>query len=226
MWCIPPDEDAAFVAQMEPVLQVYAQPYDPRKPVVCMDEQPKQLIRETREPITTAHGERRIDHEYMREGVCHVWMFNEPLAPGNGWRDVRVSDRRTAIDWAQQVKALVDDPRYAGADRITLVCDQLNTHVLGSLYKAFAAAEALRIANRIALIHTPKHGSWLNIAECELSVLTRQCLGDRLADIRAIRRRVGPWAHPRNARQIGVDWQFTADDARVKLKRLYPKVVE
>jgi hypothetical protein len=223
MWCIPPDQDAAFVARMEQVLQVYGRPYDPRKPVVCMDEQPKQLIRETREPITTAHGERRIDHEYIREGVCDVWMFTEPLG---GWRDVRVTPRRTAIDWAQQVRALVDDPRYAEADRVTLVCDQLNTHVLGSLYKAFPADEALRIANRIELIHTPKHGSWLNIAECELSVLTRQCLGDRLAEIAQIRRRVGPWSHQRNARQIGVDWQFTTDQARNKLKRLYPKVVE
>lgn len=221
MWCIPPDQDAAFVACMEQVLQVYARPYDPCCPVVCMDEQPKQLIRERREPITTSRGEQHTDHEYIREGVCCVWMFVDPLG---GWRDVRVSDRRTAVDWAHQVKALVDDPRYAEAKRITLVCDQLNTHGLGSLYKAFAADEALRIANRIELVHTPKHGSWLNIAECELSVLTRQCLARRLAKTSTIKREAEAWSADRNANQTGVDWQFSTDNARTKLKRLYPKV--
>ena len=176
------------VAQMEQVLQVYARPYDPPsggRPVVCMDEQPGQLIRETREPVTASDGTRHLDHEYAREGVCHAWMFAEPLG---GWRDVRVSERRTAVDWARQVRALVDDPRYDEAERITLVCDQLNTHTLGSLYKAFVADEALRIANRIELIHTPKHGSWLNIAKCELSVLTRQCLDRRIAEMPVIDR--------------------------------------
>ena len=221
MWCIPPDQDAAFVACMEQVLQVYARPYDPCRPVICMDEQPKQLIRESREPITASDGSRHVDHVYVREGVCHLWMFNEPLG---GWRDVRVSDRRAAVDWAQQVTALVDDPRYAGADRITLVCDQLNTHSLGSLYRAFGPQEALRIANRIELVHTPKHGSWLNIAECELSVLTRQCLGKRLADTLIIEREAAAWAADRNANQTGISWQFTAHNARTKLKRLYPKV--
>jgi len=223
MWCIPPDQDAAFVAQMELVLQVYARPYDPLHPVVCMDEQPKQLIRETREPITTAHGEQRIDHEYIREGVCCVWMFTEPLG---GWRDVRVTQRRTAVDWARQVKALVDDPRYAEADRITLVCDNLNTHKLASLYKAFAPNEALRIANKIELVHTPRHGSWLNMAECELSVLTRQCLAGRMHEQLAMAREAQVWSDTRNTAQTGVDWQFTTDQARVKLKRLYPKIVE
>lgn len=223
MWCIPPQQDAAFVAQMEQVLQVYARPYDPKRPVVCMDEQPKQLIRETRMPITTAHGEQRIDHEYLREGVCDVWMFAEPLG---GWRDVRVSARRTAIDWAHQIKALVDDARYAEATMITLVCDQLNTHQLASLYKAFAPNEALRIANRIELVHTPKHGSWLNIAECELSVLSRQCLNERIGQMARIADRANAWAIDRNHRQTGVDWQFTTDDARIKLKSLYPKIVE
>jgi hypothetical protein len=223
MWCIPSQQDAAFVASMEQVLQVYARPHDPKRPVVCMDEQPKQLIREAREPITTSTGERRIDHEYLREGVCHVWMFTDPLG---GWRDVRVSDRRTAIDWAQQVKVLVDDPRCADTQRITLVCDNLNTHKLASLYLAFDPEEALRIANRIELIHTPKHGSWLNIAECELSVLTRQCLRHRLSDKQTIADECYAWANGRNRRQTGVDWQFTTDNARVKLKRLYPKIVE
>lgn len=208
---------------MEQVLQVYARPYDARYPVVCMDEQPKQLIRETRKPMTTSKGQQYIDHEYIRQGVCDVWMFTEPLG---GWRDVRVTPRRTVIDWALQVRALVDDLRYVQTDRITLICDQLNTHVLGSLYKAFPAVEALRIANRIELIHTPKHGSWLNIAECELSVMTRQCLSDRLAEMSQIQQRVVAWSHQRNTNQVGVDWQFTADDARLKLKRLYPKVME
>lgn len=223
MWCIPPEQDAAFVAQMEQVLQVYARPSDPRRPVVCMDEQPKQLIRQRHAPITTSNGQRRIDHEYIREGVCHVWMFAEPLGR---WRDVRVSDRRTAVDWARQVKALVDDPRYADAERITLVSDNLNTHRLASLYEAFAPAEALRIANRLELVHTPKHGSWLNVAECELSVLSRQCLSRRISDIPTIHRHARAWSADRNARQTGVDWQFTTDHARNKLKRLYPQIVE
>ena len=223
MWCIAPDEDAAFVAQMEQVLQVYSRPYDPRRPVVCMDEQPKQLTRESRPPITTADGDRRVDHEYIREGVCDVWMFVEPLG---GWRDVRVTDRRTAVDWAQQVKVLVDDPRYADAEKITLVCDNLNTHRPASLYQAFAPAEALRLANRIELVHTPKHGSWLNIAECESSVLTRQCLGRRLPDRPSIAAESHAWTTARDADQTGVDWQFTTADARTKLKRLYTKIVE
>lgn len=223
MWCIPPEQDAAFVAQMEQVLQVYCRAYDPKYPVVCMDEQPKQLIRELRDPITTSKGEQHLDHEYIREGVCHMWMFVEPLG---GWRDVRVTDRRTAVDWAHQVQSLVDDERYADAARITLVCDNLNTHKLGSLYHAFEPVEALRIANKIELIHTPKHGSWLNIAECELSVLGRQCLGGRMAQTQTIREQTGPWSSKRNANQIGVDWQFTTADARIKLKRLYPKIVE
>jgi hypothetical protein len=223
MWCIPPDQDAAFVAQMEQVLQVYERPYDPQQPVVCMDEQPKQLTREAQRPITTSAGEQHLDYQYIREGVCELWMFTEPLG---GWRDVRVTDRRTRIDWAQQIKALVDDPRYAEAERITLVCDNLNTHKLASLYEAFEPSEALRIANRIELIHTPKHGSWLNIAECELSVLSRQCLGRRIADVATIRRQVQPWSAQRNTAQTGVDWQFTTANARTKLKRLYPKVVE
>jgi hypothetical protein len=208
---------------MEQVLQVYARPYDPMRPVVCMDEQPRQLIREMRQPLTTSNGEQRIDHEYTREGVCHVWMFVEPLG---GWRDVRVSPRRTTIDWAQQVKALVDDPRYTHVDRITLVCDNLNTHKLASLYEAFVPPEASRIANKLELIHTPKHGSWLNIAECELSVLSRQSLDRRIAETSRIEHEARTWSATRNAIQIGVDWQLTTDNARIKLKRLYPKIVE
>jgi hypothetical protein len=224
MWCIPPGQDAAFVCDMERVLDVYRRPYDPRRPVVCMDEQPRQLIRETRQPQGVRPGlARRVDYEYVREGVCTVWMFAEPLG---GWRDVRVSPRKTAADWATQVKQLVDDPRYAGAERVTLVCDNLNTHAAASFYRAFAPAEAHRLASRVELVHTPKHGSWLNVAEIELSVLTRQCLSRRIPDRDEVASEAAAWAAARNARQTGVDWHFTTDDARAKLKRLYPKVID
>ena len=187
-----------------------------------MDEQPKQLISELSRPIPVAPGQpARVDYEYVREGVCTMWMFVEPLA---GWRSVRVSSTKTAMDWAHQVQALVDDPRYAKAERITLVCDNLNTHVLASLYQAFPPAQALRIARKLELVHTPKHGSWLNIAESELSVLTRQCLAGRIGTQQAAAREVHAWNEDRNTRQIGVDWQFTTADARIKLKYLYPKI--
>ena len=221
-WCIPPKDDAAFVADMEKVLDVYERPHDPKRPVVCMDEQPKQLIEQSRPPLATRPGSvDKEDHEYVRHGVCNVWMFNEPLG---GWRDVRVTDRKTAVDWAHQVKLLVDHRRYRNAHRITLVCDQLKTHAIASLYKAFEPAEAHRIASKIELVHTPKHGSWLNTSECELSVLTRQCLGRRIATTEGVRSEAEAWARRRNRLQIGVNWQFTTVDARVKLKSLYPKL--
>jgi DDE superfamily endonuclease len=222
MWCIPPEQDAAFVCNLEQVLEVYKRPYDPLRPVVCMDEQPKQLISEVSKPVPGAPGQpARIDYEYVREGVCTVWMFVEPLG---GWRTVPVTQTKTAVDWAQQVKRLVDHPRYAAAERITLVCDNLNTHKLASLYQAFEPDEALRIATKLELIHTPKHGSWLNVAESELSVLTRQCLDRRIAEIGIVTDEAGTWAADRSERQIGVDWQFTTADARTKLKHLYPKI--
>jgi hypothetical protein len=221
-WCIPPAEDAAFVADMERVLDVYQRPHDPRHPVVCMDEQPKQLIEEARVPLPTRPGQpARQDHEYVRHGCCCVWMFNEPLG---GWRDVRVSERKTAVDWARQVRDLVDSPRFAQAEQITLVCDQLNTHELASLYKAFEPNEAHRLARKIQLVHTPKHGSWLNTSECELSVLTRQSLSGRLATIDRVHSEAQAWAKHRNQQQTGVDWHFTTADARIKLKSLYPKI--
>ena len=223
MWCIPPEQDAAFVAQMEQVLEVYRRPYDAAHPVVCMDEQPKQLISETRASVPVGPGRpARIDYEYTREGVCNAWMFVEPLG---GWRSVRITARKTAIAWAEQVRELVDDPRYATAEKITLVCDNLNTHTVASLYEAFPATEALRVARRLEIIHTPKHGSWLNIAESELSVLTRQCLGCHLASQDLVVSEARHWTEERNALQVGVDWQFTTEDARVKLKHLYPKIV-
>lgn len=224
MWCIPPQQDAAFVSQMEQVLEVYQQPYDPRYPLVNMDEQHKQLIEEVETPWPATPGcPARLDYEYVRRGACVIWMFVEPLA---GWRDVSVTETRTAVDWAHRVQRLVDQPRYAAAQRIRLVCDNLNTHTLASLYQAFPAEEALRIARRIEIIHTPKHGSWLNIAESELSVLTRQCLNRRLPEQSLVAEQAQHWTQQRNAAQIGVDWQFRTPDARLKLKRLYPKIKE
>jgi hypothetical protein len=209
---------------MEQVLEVYQRPPAPKFPVVCMDEQPKQLIAQTRSPIPLVPGRvAREDFEYVREGVAVVWMFVEPLG---GWRDVPVTSTKTAVDWAEQVKRLVDHPRYAEAERITLVCDNLNTHGLASLYKAFEPVEALRIARKLELVYTPKHGSWLNVAESELSVLTRQCLDRRIAELSEVQAEAAAWAARRNQKQIGVDWQFTTANARIKLKRLYPKITE
>jgi hypothetical protein len=224
MWCIPPKQDAAFVCQMEQVLEVYKRPYDPKQPVVCMDEQPKQLIAETRLPVAVAPGQpARVDYEYAREGVCVVWMFVEALA---GWRDVAVTATKTAVDWAHRVQALVNAPRYAAAERITLVCDNLNTHTLAALYQAFGPAEALRLANKLELVHTPKHGSWLNVAESELSVLTRQSLDRRIVSQDEVAAEASAWKERRNAKQIGVEWHFATEDARIQLKHLYPKVKE
>lgn len=222
MWCIPPEQDGAFAARMELVLDVYSRPYEARFPVVCMDEQPFQLLSETRLPLPMSLGRKRvIDYEYTREGTCCVWMLVEPLGC---WRDVCVTSQRKAVDWAERIRALVDAPRYAEAERITLVCDNLNTHDFGSLYTAFDAAEAKRIMDRLELVFTPKHGSWLNIAESELSVLTRQSLDDRLASETAVAERSAHWTRQRNEKQIGVDWHFTTDDARIKLKSVYPKI--
>ncbi len=221
-WCIPPEHNASFVAQMEQVLDVYVRAYDPVHPVVCMDEQPKQLLSEVRTPLGCATKQpRRVDHEYERHGTCCVWMFVEPLG---GWRDVRASPRRTSVDWASQVRTLVDHPRYAQAERITLVCDNLNTHKLASLYEAFEPAEAFRVLRRLEIVHTPVHGSWLNIAEIELSALTRQCLDRRIDTIEEIVRETSAWSKDRNETQVGVNWQFKTDDARIKLKHIYPEI--
>jgi hypothetical protein len=224
MWCIPPQQDAAFVCQMEQVLEVYKRPYDAKRPVVCMDEQPKQLIAETRRPVPVVPGQpAHVDFEYVRQGVCVVWMFVEALA---GWRDVAVTATKTAVDWAQGVRALVDQPRYAEAERITLVCDNLNTHTLAALYQAFGPAEALRLAQKLELVHTPKHGSWLNVAESELSALTRQSLGRRIDTQARVAAEGLAWKDRRNEKQIGVEWHFTTEDARIKLEHLYPKIKE
>lgn len=221
MWCIPPQQDASFVCQMEQVLDVYKRPYDAQFPVVGMDEQHKQLIAESRAPEKMApRRPQKIDSEYVREGSCVVWMFFEPLG---GWRDVRVTATRTTLDWAHQMRALVDAPRFSAAQRITVVCDNLNTHALSSLYQAFPAPEASRIVKKLELVYTPKHGSWLNIAESELSVLTRQCLSRRIAAEPEVRREAVQWMADRNCMASKANWQFTTDKARVKLKHLYPK---
>jgi hypothetical protein len=206
---------------MEDVLDVYERPYDPKHPVVNMDEQPVQLVKEIRTPLEGEPGRpRRYDHEYERAGTACVFLVTEALA---GWRQVSVRAQRTAVDWAQEVAALLEG-RYAQAEKVILICDQLNTHTIASLYKAFPPEKARRLARRLEIHYTPKHGSWLNIAECELSVLTRQCLRTRTASVAALVRKVTPWASDRNTRQRGVHWQFRTKDARIKLKRLYPEV--
>ena len=208
---------------MEAVPLVYAAACDPRFPVVCMDEQPKRLIGETRKPYVDSSGRKLVDHGYVRHGTCCVWMLTEPLG---GWRDVRVSRRRTRVDWAQQVRALVDDPRSAEAERVTLVLDNLNTHSIASPQAAFKPAEATRVASRLRLVFTPARGSWLNIAGCGLGVLTRQCLSRRPDTLGEIQREAEAWRTARDATQTGVGWQYGVADARVRLERLYPKIEE
>lgn len=218
---IPPEQDAEFVANMEDVLEVYKRPYDASRPVVCMDEQPTQLIKETREKILAAPGRvEREDYVYERNGVAVNFMFTEPLG---GWRKVNVRERKTAVDWAQEIKELLDQD-YPQAEKVVLVCDNLNTHKMASFYETFEPQEARRLINRLELHYTPKHGSWLDIAEIELSVFTKQCLDRRIPDAATLRKEAKAWYCSRNAGQKSVDWQFTTDKARTKLKRLYPKI--
>lgn len=221
MWCIPPDADGEFVAAMEDVLEVYHRPKDPKRPVVCMDETSKQLIGEIRSPLSMQPGlPMRYDCEYVRNGTANLFMAFEPLG---GWRHVEVTDHRRRRDWAWFIKELVDG-RYNQAEKIVLVMDQLNTHSIASLYEAFEPAEARRITEKLEIHYTPKHGSWLNMAEIELSVLSRQCLQDRMEDKATLKHETASWQARRNRQHRGVDWQFTTADARVKLKRLYPSV--
>ena len=204
---------------MEDVLEVYTRPYDPRFPQVCLDETHTQLLGEVREPLPCTPGIAvRADPEYVRGGVANLFLVCEPL---RGWRHVTVTERRTGVDWAHCVKALVD-VHYPDAEKIVLVMDQLNTHTPASLYEAFPPAEAKRIADRLEIHPTPKHGSWLNMAEIEFSVLVRQCLGQRLPDDDRLRRSVGDWEARRNSAATTIDWRFTTADARIKLKHLYP----
>ena len=222
-WVIPPKANAAFVWRMEDILGVYTRPYDPLRPLVCLDEMPEQLVADVRPPLPIQPGRpARADYEYERRGTANLFLCCEPLA-GRRW--VAVTDRRTAVDWAHQIKVLVDE-RYAEAERIVLVQDNLNTHTPAALYEAFEPSEAKRLADKLELHYTPKHGSWLNIAEIELSVLARQCLHRRIPDKATLAAEVGAWQDRRNAAGAAVDWQFTTEDARIKLKRLYPAIHE
>jgi len=203
---------------MEQVLDVYKQPYDARFPVVCMDESPRQLIDEVKTPVPAEPGQpARQDYEYKRCGTCNIFMANEPLA---GIRMVEVTERKTKIDWAFFVEKIAS--RYEDAEKITLVMDNLNTHVAGSLYEAFAPEKAKALWDRFEFVYTPKHGSWLNMAEIELNVLIRQCLNRRIPEVEIMRSEVKAWESTRNGMNAGVNWQFTAEDARIKLNRLYP----
>jgi hypothetical protein len=221
-WVIPPKADAEFVACMEEVLDVYEKPYDPACPVLCMDEQPVQLIRETREPIAaTKSHPRRVDYEYERAGTASIFLFVEPKA---GWRQATARETKTKIDWAWEVADLLEG-RYALCPQVILVSDNLNTHTKGALYEVLPPARARAIVSRLRFCHTPKHGSWLNIAENELSCLTRQCLhGRRFGTLARLKSEIKAWSHETNATQRGVDWQMKIDDARTKLQSLYPKI--
>jgi hypothetical protein len=207
------------VAQLEDVLDVYERPYDPRFPQVCLDETSKQLVGEVREPLPPAPGQpRREDYEYERKGVANLFLVTEPL---RGWRHVTVTDQRTAVDFAHVIRDLVD-VRYPDAERIVLVLDNLNTHTPAALYAAFPPQEAHRLNAKLEWHHTPKHGSWLNMAEIEFSVLARQCLDRRIADKGALKGEVALWQARRNQARSGSHWRFTTADARIKLRRLYP----
>lgn len=204
---------------MEDVLDVYCRPYTPEKPVVCMDEQPVQLIKEIRMPVPARPGKPvRHDYEYERNGTADIFLFTEPLGE---WRKVNIRKQRTAIDWAAELKELLTVD-YPDSETVTLVCDNLNTHAFASFYKAFPPEEARRLVKRLEIHYTPKHGSWLNVAECELSVLTKQCLARRVPDMSTLKTVTKAWEEKRNTQQKGVNWQFTTSDARIKLKRLYP----
>lgn len=204
-------------------MEVYSRPYNPNRPVVCMDEKPFQLLGEVREPLPMKPGKvEKVDNEYTREGNCSIFIFTEPLA---GWRYVEAFERRTKKDWAYRVKWVLDN-QYPDAEKVVLVMDNLNTHVVSSFYETFSPEEAFRLAQRLEIHYTPKHGSWLDIAEIELSALATQCLGNRrIPSIEALNKELSIWKTRRNANQKGVDWHFSTADARSKLKHLYPVVL-
>ncbi|MGO8700041.1 MAG: IS630 family transposase [Limisphaerales bacterium] len=219
-WKIPPDSCAAFVVCMEDGLDVYHAPYDPQFPLVCMDESNKQLVGEVHAPLAPGPGRGQIiDHEYVRNGVAEIFLEVEPLS---GRRHVAITEHRTRKDWAFFVKGMLDE-RYPQATKVRLVMDNLNTHSAASLYEAFAPEEARRLARRLEIHYTPKHGSWLNVAEIELSALNGQCLDRRIPSIELMRKEVAAWELDRNNRAATIDWRFTTEDARIKLKRIYPK---
>ena len=220
-WCIPPKANAAFVAQMEDVLDVYVRPLDPKRPQVCFDESSKQHLKEVRTPLPGEPGQpARYDTEYERNGVSNLFMFFSPLL---NWRHVKVTNHRKACDWAECMRELVD-VQFPEAERITVVLDNLNTHTPAALYTAFEPAEAKRIWDKLEFHYTPKHGSWLNMAEIELSVLSRQCLDRRIPDQETLKTEVAAWETERNTSGATVMWRFTTADARIKLKHLYPSI--
>ena len=220
MWCIPPEQNADFVAKMEDVLDVYALPYDENCPVICLDEKPYQLLDERRKPIPMKQGKpQRIDNEYERMGTCSIFVMCEPL---KGWHHAKARERRTAVDFAHEINWLLTESPYKNAPKIKLVQDNLNTHVIGSLYKAFPAPKARELAKRLEFHYTPKHGSWLNIAEISISILSKQCIDRRISNIDTLNRQIDAWEVDYNSNRSAVEWQFTTDDARIKLKRLYP----
>ena len=218
---IPPKANADFVCALEDVLEVYTRPYDPQRPMVCLDESSKQLVKETRCPIPARPGQpRRVDYEYERNGTANLFMVFEPLA---GRRHVKVTDRRTTADFAEVVRQLVDK-WYPKAEKIVLVMDNLNTHKAASLYEVFEPKEARRLLERLEIHYTPKHGSWLDMAETELGVLSTQCLDRRIPDKTTLRSEVAAWEKSRNKARSKINWRFTTKDARIKLKRLYPSI--
>ena len=220
-WCIPPKADAAFVCQMEDVLDVYKRAYDPKRPQICMDEMPKQLLGEKYEPLPGKPGQlEKQDYEYERHGNANIFMLFEPLA---GKRFIETYSHRRSVDWAHVMKVL-SDVLYPDAEVIVLVMDNLNTHKLASFYQAFEPEEAHRLSRRFEIHYTPKHGSWLNMAEIELSALVRQCLNRRIPDQDMLNTESQAWAKERNQQVFKVDWRFTTADARIKLKHLYPKI--
>lgn len=223
MWCIPPKQNAEFVARMEDVLEVYSREFNEDIPVICMDEKPFQLLDEYLEPIKMSENNHSLkyDVEYERKGSCSIFMFTEPLGQ---WREAHALPSRTAVDWANQMKWLIDE-KYPKAEKIVLVMDNLNTHNISSFYKAFSPEEAFRLSQKLEIHYTPKHGSWLDIAEIELSALTVQCLlGVRIPSVEALNEKLQDWHLARNSKQKGVSWQFTSETARIKLKHLYPNI--
>jgi hypothetical protein len=218
---IPPKRNAEFVANVEDILEIYKRPYNSAVPVICMDEQPTQLFKQTRTTMAVEPGKpERVDYQYERNGTAANFMLAEP--PG-GWRKVNARYQKTSVDWAAEIKELPDKD-YPQVRKVVLVCDNLNTHKIASFYEAFEPKEALRLAQRLEIHYTPKHGSWLNVAEIELSVFTKQCLDRRIPDIATLWQESKAWYRKRNANQKAVDWQFTTEDARVKLKRLYQHI--
>ena len=221
MWCIPPKQNAEFVAHMEDVLSVYSRPYNEKYPVVCMDEKPYQLLADEYSTIEMSeiNHVRKIDCEYARKGTCSIFMFTESLG---AWREAHALPQRRAEDWARQIKWLIDEV-YPNAEKIVLIMDNLNTHKVSSFYKVFSPEEAFRLSQKLEIHYTPKHGSWLDIAEIELSALTLQCLDNkRISNIKELADLLKQWSVNRNSLQKGVSWQFNTCDARIKLKHLYP----